>query len=163
MNLPEELKSILQIKKVKHSQLTLVTGVFDVLHWEHKQFLKAAKKLSGILIVGLESDERVKEIKGQDRPINSSLKRQENLQKWALADLVFILPAEFGQKEVRTAWLKAIRPDYLAVSSHSPLLAIKKKEIRSWGGEVKIVRQFNPQISSSKLIAKKSKMTSNTK
>jgi bifunctional ADP-heptose synthase (sugar kinase/adenylyltransferase) len=61
MNLPEELSNILRIREQSHSQLTLVTGVFDVLHQEHRRFLQAAKQLSKILVVGLESDQRVRE------------------------------------------------------------------------------------------------------
>ena len=154
MNLPEELEMILRIRKRSQSQLTLVTGVFDVLHREHRQFLQAAKKLGKILLIGLESDQRVQELKGQGRPINSAPLRKENLQKLALADLVFILPPNFGQVSVRQAWLEAIKPDYLAVSSHTPFLAIKKRELQVVGGQVKVVHQFNPQVSSSRLIKK---------
>jgi D-beta-D-heptose 7-phosphate kinase / D-beta-D-heptose 1-phosphate adenosyltransferase len=158
MDLPEELEAILLVARRSRSQVTLVTGVFDVLHREHRQFLQAAKKLSSVLIVGLESDQRVRKLKGRGRPINSVLKRKENLQKWGIADVIFTLPLDFDREQVRQAWLKAIKPDYLAVSSHTPFLAIKKKELEVIGGEVKVFRQFNPQISSSKLINKKNKL-----
>jgi D-beta-D-heptose 7-phosphate kinase / D-beta-D-heptose 1-phosphate adenosyltransferase len=157
MDLPEELKILLQVRRRSHSQLTLVTGVFDVLHQEHRQFLQAAKKLSNILVIGLESDQRVRQLKGRGRPINAVAKRKENLQQWGIADVIFVLPADFDQEQVRRAWLEAIKPDYLAVSSHTPFLAIKKKELELVGGQVKIVHQFNPQVSSSKLIDKKTK------
>jgi D-beta-D-heptose 7-phosphate kinase / D-beta-D-heptose 1-phosphate adenosyltransferase len=152
MDLPEELATILRIRKRSHSQLTLVTGVFDVLHREHRQFLQAAKKLGKILLIGLESDQRVQKMKGKGRPIHSALERKANLQKWGLADVIFILPEDFGQVTSRRAWLTAIKPDYLAVSSHTPFLALKKNELKAVGGQMKVVRQFNPQFSSSKLI-----------
>lgn len=161
MDLPEELVAILRIRKHSHSQLTLVTGVFDVLHQEHQQFLQAAKKLSKILIVGLESDQRVQKLKGPGRPINNALQRKKNLEKWGVADLIFVLPSDFGQASVRRAWLEAIKPDYLAVSSHTPFLAIKKNELETVGGQVKVVRQFNPQVSSSKLIQRVNNQRSN--
>jgi hypothetical protein len=55
---------------------------------------------------------------------------------------------------VRQEVLQAIKPNYLAVSSHTPFLAIKKAELEAIGGQVKIVHQFNPQVSSTKLIRK---------
>jgi D-beta-D-heptose 7-phosphate kinase/D-beta-D-heptose 1-phosphate adenosyltransferase len=158
MDLPEELKTILRVRQRSRSQLTLVTGVFDVLHHQHRQFLQAAKKLSSILLVGLETDQRVRQLKGQGRPINSVAKRKENLQQWGIADVIFVLPADFDQEQVRRAWLELIKPDYLAVSSHTPFLAIKKQELKAVGGKVKIVHQFNPQVSSSKLINKETKL-----
>jgi cytidyltransferase-like protein len=158
MDLPEELKVLLQVRQRSHSRLTLVTGVFDVLHQEHRQFLQAAKKLSGILLIGLESDQRVRQLKGRGRPINAVAKRKENLQQWGIADVIFYLPSDFDQEQVRQNWLQVIKPDYLAVSSHTPFLAIKKRELQAVGGQVKIVHQFNPQISSSKLINKKTKV-----
>ena len=154
MDLPEELANILRIRKRSHSQLTLVTGVFDVLHREHRQFLQAAKKLGKILVIGLESDERVREMKGQGRPIHSADERKTKLQAWGLADVIFTLPSDFGQASVRQEVLQAIKPNYLAVSSHTPFLAIKKAELEAIGGQVKIVHQFNPQVSSTKLIRK---------
>lgn len=47
-----------------------VNGCFDVLHIGHIELLEHAKKLGGYVLVGLDSDERVKELKGDDRPIN---------------------------------------------------------------------------------------------
>ncbi len=158
MSFPEELKTVLQARQRNNSQLTLVTGVFDVLHHQHRQFLLAAKKLSDILLIGLESDQRVRQLKGRGRPLNPVAKRKENLQQWDIADLIFVLPSDFDQEQVRRVYLQTIKPDYLAVSSHTPFLAIKKKELRAVGGEVKIVHQFNPQVSSSKLINKKSEI-----
>jgi D-beta-D-heptose 7-phosphate kinase/D-beta-D-heptose 1-phosphate adenosyltransferase len=154
MDLPEELANILRIRKRSRSQLTLVTGVFDVLHREHRRFLEAARKLSKILVIGLESDQRVRQMKGEGRPIHSAAERKANLQKWGLADVIFTLPSDFGQTSARQDLLQAIRPDYLAVSSHTPFLAVKKAELETIGGQVKVVYQFNPQVSSTKLIRK---------
>ncbi len=157
MDLPEELMNILRIRQQSDSQLTLVTGVFDVLHREHRRFLQAARQLSEIVVIGLESDQRVRELKGKDRPIHSISERQANLQDWGLADVIFALPDDFGQATVRQELLQTIKPDYLAVSSHTPFLAVKRAELKAIGGQVKIVHQFNPQVSSTKLIRKAKK------
>ena len=149
-----ELERLLQTRAQNGQSLTLVTGVFDVLHDEHRRFLLAAKALGDLLIVGLESDERVRQLKGEGRPINTLNHRLEHLRAWAIADLVFALPTDFAKPELRQELLELIRPDYLAVSSHTPNLAVKKQLLKSVGGEVRVVRQFQPAFSSSKLIAK---------
>lgn len=152
--LAAELTQLLKLRAQNGQSLTLVTGVFDVLHDEHRRFLLAAQELGDLLIVGLESDERVRQLKGEGRPVNTLDKRLANLRAWSIADLVFALPADFAQSALRRQLLELIRPDYLAVSSHTPNLAVKKQLLKAVGGEVRVVRQFQPALSSSKLIAK---------
>jgi D-beta-D-heptose 7-phosphate kinase/D-beta-D-heptose 1-phosphate adenosyltransferase len=53
------------------SRIVLVNGVFDVLHRGHIELLKYAKSIGDVLYVAIDSDERVKSIKGNNRPINS--------------------------------------------------------------------------------------------
>ena len=60
----------------------LVTGVFDLLHQEHINFLTKAKAVGDILVVGLETDTRVKQLKGFNRPINSTKDRLQNLENF---------------------------------------------------------------------------------
>lgn len=53
------------------SKIVLVNGVFDVLHRGHIELLKYAKSIGDVLYVAIDNDERVKSIKGNNRPINS--------------------------------------------------------------------------------------------
>lgn len=152
--LEPELRALLERRSSEGQSLTLVTGVFDVLHDEHRRFLLAAKEIGGLLIVGLESDERVRQLKGEGRPVNSLSARLSSLRGWGIADLVFALPADFAEASVRLELLEILQPTVLAVSSHSPNLAVKKQLLKKLGGEVRVVRQFQPAVSSSKLIAK---------
>jgi cytidyltransferase-like protein len=147
MSLENFLKNISPGKKI-----TLVTGVFDVLHQEHQKFLAAAAQLGDYLLVGIETDKRVKSLKGEGRPINSQEKRKENLEKLAIADLLFILPEKFSDRSDYQLLLEKINPDYLAVSENSPFLDVKKELIEAVGGELKIVLAHNPEISSTKII-----------
>ena len=61
------------IKKVKaeRKKIVFTNGCFDLLHVGHIRYLAQAKKLGNFLIIGLNSDSSVKELKGEDRPINS--------------------------------------------------------------------------------------------
>jgi cytidyltransferase-like protein len=132
----------------------LVTGVFDVLHQEHKRFLQAAKKAGDYLVIGLESDSRVKKIKGDQRPIFSQDKRKKNLEKWQIADEVFILPSKFSSMQDHLSLIKKVNPDILAVSEHTSHLGRKRDILKKIGGEVRVVRNHNPDFSTTKSIKK---------
>lgn len=124
----------------------LVTGVFDVLHKEHLTFLKKAAAL-GDLWIGIETDARVRHLKGEGRPINSQDVRQKNLENLSLAEQVFILPEEFSKPEHHRQLLLDVKPDILAVSSHSPHIDKKARLMQEIGGTLEVVHQHNPEIS----------------
>lgn len=130
----------------------LVTGVFDVLHQEHINFLKNAKKLGAYLVVGIESDFRVKKIKGEGRPINKQDERKQALQKLKIADEVMVLPEKFETYAEHKRLIEDIKPDFLAVSSHTLHLDEKRKIIEECGGKLVVVHQHNPKISSTQIL-----------
>lgn len=130
----------------------LVTGVFDVLHQEHLVFLERARALGEQLVVGIESDVRVQQLKGMARPVNSQAVRQENLEKLGVADEAFVLPEAFDTADDHRKLLASLRPDIIAVSSHTPHLAEKQQLMQEIGGRVEIVHQHNPAVSSTILL-----------
>lgn len=134
----------------------LVTGVFDILHQEHVSFLKKAKAL-GYLVVGLESDVRVREMKGEGRPVNDQEERKKNLEGLKIADEVVILPETFSSPEERKKFLLEMLPTVLAVSSNSPHLENKARLMQEIGGRLEIVHQFNPKFSTTKIIEERAK------
>jgi len=142
------------LKKVHqlHHKLVLVTGVFDVLHQEHRLFLEKAKAAGDNLIVGLESDVRIRQLKGEGRPVNSERTRVENLQNWELADQIFILPDDFSRPEDHRALIHHLRPAVLAVSAHSPHLEVKQRILAEVGSMVSIVHAHNPAMSTTILL-----------
>ncbi|GIK84506.1 MAG: hypothetical protein BroJett025_11280 [Patescibacteria group bacterium] len=139
---------------MQQGKKVLVTGVFDVLHEEHRNFLKKAKSLGEYLVVGIESDVRVRQIKGEGRPVNTEQLRKKNVEALAIADEVFILPEQFSKPEDHSTLIQKIRPDYLAVSSHTKHLDKKQAILEQFGGEVVVVHEYNPKISTTKLLQK---------
>lgn len=133
----------------------LVTGVFDILHREHVIFLRKAKKLGDYLVVGVESDKRVKEIKGTNRPIHSQDERVKKIKKEKIADKVIVLPDKFSNKEDHIAFIKKIKPAILAVSSHTAHLDKKEAIMKLFGGKVVIVHNHNPEVSTTVILNKK--------
>lgn len=146
-------------------RIVLVTGVFDLLHAEHVRFLAAAKgqvkseklKVQNLkenyLIVGVESDKRVRELKGKNRPIISEDDRLELVQAIKFVDEAFIVRCETHDiLECYKKLLLEIKPDVYAVSENSPHLENKKKICRETGVELKVVYEENPEVSTTKII-----------
>ncbi len=150
--LPPRFVQLLQNWRDQEQTIVLVTGVFDLLHHEHLNFLRKAKKIGDKLVIGLESDARVKQLKGENRPLNPESTRCQNLAQLNLADFIFILPDNFSQPSQHRQLIAAIRPHILAVSSHTQHLEKKQAILQEFGGRVEIIHQHNPGISTTLLI-----------
>ena len=136
---------------ISNKKKVLVTGCFDIIHPGHKEFLEAARKQGKILIVGLETDKRIKQLKGKDRPVNDEKKRLDNLAKLKIADFLFLLPEDFDKKNNHLVLLQLIKPSVLAVSSNSPHLKEKKKLVEKISGTL-FIFPLSPQYSTTKYL-----------
>lgn len=99
---------------------TFVNGTFDILHPGHVRLLSYAKSLGDRLFVAIDSDRRVKELKGQSRPINTAIERKEMLLALKAVDEVEI----FDTSEELCMWIKQINPYIMVVGSD-----YKEKEV----------------------------------
>lgn len=133
----------------------LVTGCFDILHSEHTKFLKAAKVVGDILLVGVESDQRVRQLKGPNRPVNSLKTRLKNLQQLGIADKIFPLPEKFSSPKDHLTLINQIKPGILAVSSNTPNLAAKRRTMKQIHGHVVVVLPHNHKISTTEMLKSK--------
>jgi rfaE bifunctional protein nucleotidyltransferase chain/domain len=95
----------------QHSKKTIVftNGCFDILHAGHVRYLAAAKQLGDILVVGLNGDASVRELKGDGRPLNSQEDRAEVMAALEAVDYVII----FDEKRVDRL-LRQVRPQVYA-------------------------------------------------
>lgn len=96
----------------------LVVGSFDVLHLGHINLFRFAKRYCDILIVGLDSDETIKLVKGKERPINNYYLRSQFLSEIISVDKVFLIkPVSFhGSEKARSCYedlVKKIKPTHL--------------------------------------------------
>ena len=94
-------------------KIIFVNGCFDVLHPGHIQLFKYAKSLGDYLIVAIDSDKRVSEMKGPEMPIFSQSDRSQTLEAIRYIDVVHI----FDSKEDLENLLKSIAPDIMIVGS----------------------------------------------
>ena len=90
-----------------------VNGTFDILHRGHLALLSYARSLGDEVIVAIDTDERVKELKGPTRPINSCLDRTVMLQSLKTVDKVF----SFSSDEELENLVKTTEPDIMVVGS----------------------------------------------
>ena len=89
-------------------KIIFTNGCFDILHRGHVELLRYAKSLGNHLIVGLNSDQSIKKIKGNSRPINSELDRKFLLESIRYVDEVIIF-----SEETPYNLIKAIKPDII--------------------------------------------------
>jgi D-glycero-beta-D-manno-heptose 1-phosphate adenylyltransferase len=127
------------IIRESHAQQRLVftNGCFDILHVGHIRYLTAARQLGDILVVGLNSDNSVRQLKGPDRPINSEADRAEILAALAVVDHVVIF------QEMRASRLiTLLRPDLYVKGGDYSVDGLDRGEmdaLRSVSAEIKIV------------------------
>ncbi len=94
-------------------KMVFVNGTFDILHRGHIELLNYAKSLGEYLLVGIDSDERVKEKKGQTRPIHSQQERKFFLENLKAVDAVDI----FSSDQELEMMIKSFKPDIMVVGS----------------------------------------------
>ena len=90
-----------------------VNGTFDVLHRGHLDLLNYAKSLGEYVVVGIDSDERVKQMKGSSRPINCLMDRAHMLANLKSVDEVRF----FGSDKELEGLVKEVKPDIMVVGS----------------------------------------------
>lgn len=145
----DNLSSIISNIKKSNKSIVLVGGCFDIIHIGHIKFLQEAKKSGNKLIVLLESDEKVKKLKGKNRPLFTQKERAQVLSSIKYVDLIILLPFLETNKDYDQVVSK-IKPDIVAVTENDPLLEKKKNQVEKVGGEIKII-PFLKTFSSSRL------------
>ena len=126
-----------QIKQLKAQQNSIVftNGCFDLLHKGHIDLLNKASTYGDILIVGLNSDNSVKNLKGKDRPIENEITRSKKLLEISNVDFVII----FNSETPKDLIIK-IMPDVLVKGGdYNNDDIVGSNEVISSGGKVKIV------------------------
>ena len=137
MGLIENIDIESQIKQLKKKQKTIVftNGCFDLLHKGHIDLLNKASTYGDILIVGLNSNNSVKALKGQDRPIENEIIRSKKLLEISNVDFVIIFNSETPKDLINK-----IMPDVLVKGSdYNKDNIVGSDEVISSGGKVKIV------------------------
>jgi D-glycero-beta-D-manno-heptose 1-phosphate adenylyltransferase len=132
-------------------QLVVTNGCFDILHAGHVTYLAAARELGDALLVGLNSDASVKQLKGAGRPVNSEQDRATVLAALAAVDGVCVF-----EEVDALRFLGEVKPDIYAKGGDYTLDTINQPErrlIEGAGGKVVILPGV-PGRSTSNVLAK---------
>ena len=147
-NLNEIQKHSSMLKK-RNRRIIFTNGCFDILHAGHVHYLEQAKKLGDELVVGLNSDSSVKNLKGEDRPINNLDQRAKVLSSLECVDKIVSFSEATPIKLI-----KAIKPDVIVKGGDYKVKdVVGHKEVESWGGKVRIIPLI-PGLSTTKIIRK---------
>lgn len=145
----QEVESVILLPQEHKKKIVVVGGCFDILHIGHIQFLKEAKKCGDVLILLLESDENVRKLKGENRPVFTQMERAEVLSTLSPVDFVILLPLMTSDADYNHI-ITTIKPHIIAVTEHDPLMKEKERQAKQVGGKIAII-PFVKTFSSSKL------------
>lgn len=135
----------------KDKTTVLVGGCFDVLHPGHVIFLEKAKKAGDILIVMLESDQKIRKIKGIHRPVHNQKERELVLKALKSVDVVIPLPFIDSDQEYDKI-IQKIKPNIIAATAGDPQNHHKVRSAKLAGAKLKFVTKLIGQHSTSRIL-----------
>jgi rfaE bifunctional protein nucleotidyltransferase chain/domain len=129
------LRALVQRWRSQGHAIILANGCFDLLHVGHIRYLCGAKALGGKLVVAINSDPSVRELKGHGRPLMPAEERAEILSAITDVDAVVI----FDEPDVRLL-IREIHPDVQAKGTDYTTESVpEREEVLAYGGRVEIV------------------------
>lgn len=111
----EDLPKLVSSYRNKNKTIVLTQGTFDMLHIGHARYLTEAKSHGDVLFVGVDSDEKVRQRKGPDRPVVPENERVEMLTYLEAVDHVVLKPLD----EEKWKLIKLIQPDVLIATAET--------------------------------------------
>ena len=129
--------------------MAFTNGVFDLLHSGHIDLLAAARGTADALVVGVNSDDSVRRLKGPGRPVRSAAERAAVLAAVEFVDLVVVFT-----EDTPLELIKALKPDVIVKGGdYSEDTIVGAAEVRSRGGRVVVV-PLTPRQSTTAIIRK---------
>lgn len=149
-----ELTDAVESFKNQDKKIVLVGGCFDVLHLGHVIFLEKAKETGDCLVVLLESDKKVKSLKGISRPIHTQRMRAKVLSALSVVDFCLMLPF-MESEESYNKLVQKIHPDVIAVTKGYQGADHQKRTAKLSGARLEYVTKMLDNHSTSRILDKK--------
>jgi len=152
---PENLKNWRNDLRKSGRKLVVTNGCFDLLHLGHVTYLDAARALGDVLLVGLNGDKAVRELKGEGRPLNTEGDRAAVLAALQMIDAVLIFPEKTASR-----FLAEIEPDIYVKGGDYTLDTVNQEErrlVENAGGKI-IILPIVPGKSTTSLVEKISRL-----
>lgn len=137
----DKLAEIVDALRTIGARIVLTQGAFDFIHIGHFLYLEKARNMGDVLVVAIDSDEKVRQRKGPDRPIVSEDERVQMLTHVRHVDLVTIKGASLKKWEL----IKLIKPDVL-VATKETYTPEQIKALKKYCGELVVLE---PQATTS--------------
>lgn len=129
---PDHLERILAILRFQEKKIVFTNGCFDILHRGHVEYLARAASYGDTLIVGLNSDKSVKNIKGPGRPV-----QDEKTRALILASLYFVDRIILFDEDTPYDLIKRVQPDILVKGAdYKPEQIVGYDIVKARGGEI---------------------------
>lgn len=128
-----ELAAIVKLAKESGFRVVLTQGVYDMFHSGHARYLADAKSRGDILIVGVDSDELTREMKGENRPFDSFEERIELLSHLASVNIITRRHTDQHKYDL----MKLVHPDVLVISqTTATILEEDRQAFNEFSGEL---------------------------
>ena len=135
----EALKKKIARAREEGLKIAFTNGCFDILHYGHVSYLQRAKTQNRVLVVGLNSDQSVRRIKGKDRPINGQKERAFVLAALQCVDFVTIF-----EEDTPLKLIEKIKPDILIKGADWKGKEVVGSEVvKKNGGKVEFVKYMS--------------------
>ena len=147
----EDLAERAKALRAAGKKVVATNGCFDLLHVGHVRYLKAARARGDILVVGLNGDASVRQLKGAGRPLNSEKDRAEVLAALESVDLIAIFPEDRA-----TRFIQSVAPDVYVKGGDYKAETLNSEEravLEKLGTKIEIV-PFEKGYSTSGLLEK---------
>ena len=145
----KNIGNVVTTLKAEGKKIVFTNGCFDILHVGHVRYLKEAKALGDILILGLNSDCSVKSLKGSNRPINNEIDRAEVLSALKAIDYVVIFDEKTAENIVGE-----VKPDIYAKGGDYSIDTLPEAKIVAEHGGKTVLLQLVDGKSSTNIINK---------
>jgi D-beta-D-heptose 7-phosphate kinase/D-beta-D-heptose 1-phosphate adenosyltransferase len=130
-----ELRLLLSQLQARGKRVVFTNGCFDLLHAGHIRFLEESRRLGDVLVVAVDSDASVKQVKGEGRPIIGAEQRVRILAALEAVDYVTVFTSEQLPE-----LLAALQPDILTKGSNYPEAKVAGREVvQKYGGEIRLI------------------------
>lgn len=131
----EEVAARVRAERAAGATVALANGCFDILHVGHVRYLQASAEEADRLVVAVNDDEMVRQLKGEGRPVLAAADRAELVAALACVDYVVIFP-----EPTVTQVLNTLRPDVHCKGTDYTVDTVPERDVvRAWGGRTAIV------------------------
>lgn len=131
----EVLRELLDVERRRGKRIVFTNGCFDLLHVGHVKYLQKARRLGDLLVLGLNSDDSIRRLKGPNRPLIGEQERAHILAALSCVDFVVLF-----DEDTPLDLIRMLRPDILVKGGdYTPETVVGREIVESYGGRIALI------------------------